>query len=378
MYKGGKGMDKYPLIRKCLVVGIILLFVGTGIIPAIAQDTEKPSLPSSKGNILYVGGNGLNNYTKIQDAINASENGDTVFVFHDSSPYYENLLVDKSVTLFGEDKQTTIIDGNEQGSGVADVVHISADGVTIQGFTICNGSIESGSQTNYHCGIEIRSDSNTIKDNIIVDNYFGIQFGGLTETLKRDWRDWSKNNVIEGNIIINNIGAGVHVMYGCDSIITRNTISLDHEGILLDYEGCNNLISYNTVFSNNVGIVMSDETNTTIRQNNITDNVLGIENWYSNKYTIVENNIFNNEKNAQITTCNIGLLWHWMSNEWDRNYWGEPTRRPVAIRGTCDLVGLNILLIDIIGMQPKHAFSFPINKLDRNPAQQPYDILVIS
>jgi hypothetical protein len=35
--------------RKCLVVGVILLFVMTGIIPGIAQDIKKPFLPTSKG-----------------------------------------------------------------------------------------------------------------------------------------------------------------------------------------------------------------------------------------------------------------------------------------------------------------------------------------
>ena len=33
-------MDMFPLSRKCLAVGIILLFVGTCIIPAIAQDIK--------------------------------------------------------------------------------------------------------------------------------------------------------------------------------------------------------------------------------------------------------------------------------------------------------------------------------------------------
>jgi len=50
-------MDKYPLIGKGLAVGIILLFVGTCIIPSTAQDTGKP-LPISRGDWLYVGGSG--------------------------------------------------------------------------------------------------------------------------------------------------------------------------------------------------------------------------------------------------------------------------------------------------------------------------------
>jgi len=42
-------MDTYPLLMKGLVIGIILLFIGTGIIPSTAQDTEKTSLPTSTG-----------------------------------------------------------------------------------------------------------------------------------------------------------------------------------------------------------------------------------------------------------------------------------------------------------------------------------------
>jgi len=44
-------MDKYPSIRKCLVVGIILLFVGTCIIPSTAQEAEKSSLVQPNNNL---------------------------------------------------------------------------------------------------------------------------------------------------------------------------------------------------------------------------------------------------------------------------------------------------------------------------------------
>ena len=120
--------------RKCLAVGIILLFVGTCIIPAIAQDIEKSSSPTSRGNWLYVGGSGPGNYTRIQDAINASSDGDTVFVYNGT--YYENVVVDKSINLIGEDKNITIIDGN----GSRDVILLTrfSEGVTINGFTIQN------------------------------------------------------------------------------------------------------------------------------------------------------------------------------------------------------------------------------------------------
>ncbi len=80
-----------------VVVGIISLFICIGIQPVIAY--ENPINPSSKGNILYVGGSGPGNYTKIQDAIDNARYGDTVFVYDYSSPYYENLVIHKSINL---------------------------------------------------------------------------------------------------------------------------------------------------------------------------------------------------------------------------------------------------------------------------------------
>lgn len=45
------------IIRKGLIVGIILIFIGVDIIPSSAQNREKPSLPMSRSNWLCVGGN---------------------------------------------------------------------------------------------------------------------------------------------------------------------------------------------------------------------------------------------------------------------------------------------------------------------------------
>ena len=57
--------------------------------------TENKLKPLFNGNTLFVGGIGLNNYTKIQDAIDNSSDGDSVYVFDDSSPYFENLVINK-------------------------------------------------------------------------------------------------------------------------------------------------------------------------------------------------------------------------------------------------------------------------------------------
>ena len=103
-------------------------------------------IDSFSGNIYYVGGHG--NYKKIQDAINDAQDGDTVFVF--AGMYYENVVVDKSINLIGEDRNTTVIDGGKKG----DVVKVDADCVTICGFTVRNSKDH---YSNY--GIKMNSNS---------------------------------------------------------------------------------------------------------------------------------------------------------------------------------------------------------------------------
>ncbi len=84
--------------RKWLAIGIILLFVGVTIAPVMAQNIEK-SQSTSRGNWLYVGGSGPGNYTRIQDAINDTFDGDTVFVF--SGIYHEYIRVNNIYQIIG-------------------------------------------------------------------------------------------------------------------------------------------------------------------------------------------------------------------------------------------------------------------------------------
>ncbi len=168
---------KKSLYKKGLVLGIMLLLVGAGTIPSIGGiNIERRDLQENNaffrnfnplGNILYVGGDGLGNYSSIQSAIDYARNGDTVFVYDDSSPYIENVVVDKTINLIGEDKNTTIIDGNLSG----DVINISANWVNISGFTIQN----SGDIPLTNAGLWFNGVSNcTIKRSNFDQCYIGI------------------------------------------------------------------------------------------------------------------------------------------------------------------------------------------------------------
>ena len=118
--------------------------------------------------LTYTEGTGENNYTKIQNAIDNASDGDTVFVFRYSSPYCENLIVDKSIILIGENRDTTIIDNHR----IGDIINIIKDGVTINSFTFANASTVWGGIA---YGMKISSNNNKIINNKITDNFWGIK-----------------------------------------------------------------------------------------------------------------------------------------------------------------------------------------------------------
>ena len=92
------------------------------------------SIVSATGKTWYVGSGPGNDSTTIQGGINLAGTGDTVYVYNGA--YFENVLVNKTVDLIGESRENVIVDG----SGSGEVVKVTANGVSIDTFTITNGS----------------------------------------------------------------------------------------------------------------------------------------------------------------------------------------------------------------------------------------------
>jgi parallel beta-helix repeat protein len=211
------------MIKKWLAIGIILLFVGTCIVPAIAQDTEK-SQSSSRGNWLYVGGSGPGNYTRIQDAIDNASDGDIVYVYHGT--YFENVNINKSISILGEERNTTIV------IGYFFIIHYK---VTIDNFTIRNGS----SWQEYSLFIS----SYCIISNCIVSNYWNIGIGIYP----------GSNNIIQSCFVYNCI---------------RGLEMIGYEV----YRTGNNTISSCNFSNNDLGIIYETPENNTIIHNNFFKN----------------------------------------------------------------------------------------------------------
>ncbi len=262
--------------KQSLAIGIIFLSIGTCVIPAIAQVTEKP-LQSSIGNWLYVGGSGPGNYTRIQDAIDNASDGDTIYVY--VGLYVESILINHSIDLIGEDKNTTIIDGNDTFS--VNTITIDTDNVSVSNFTIQNGGSD---------GVEIFSCNNTISNNIITRNGYGVSLFGHA----------IKNNVIISNQIRYS-HMGLDIEGGEKTIVTNNFIQDCSQGIELKGTECNK-ISYN-IFKNATDFELYDVTNSTI-ENNIFISSGTILLRFA-KYIEIKNNTFIDSKGIEIKYGNI-------------------------------------------------------------------------
>lgn len=147
-------------------------------------------------------------YATIQGAVDAANPGDTILV--SAGTYYENLTINKSLALFGEDPNTTIIHGN----GAWYVVKVTADDVTIGKFTIRNGS---------YVGIWlIGACNNSIIDNKIRDNrnsypyYFPTGIGFMLTA--------SNSNRISRNLLKDNWMVGFEIQGSHDNIIEHCVI----------------------------------------------------------------------------------------------------------------------------------------------------------
>jgi len=217
----------------------------------------------NSGNILYVGGSGLNNYTSIQDAIDAASDDYTIFVYSESSPYYENIIIDKSIQLIGEDRDFTAINGSMLNSSL-DTVTITADNVHINGF-----SLNYNPGDYYQAAILIIGDYATVSNcKIYNNNWIGISMVGssnsqifdcelynnlvaihMIDSSENEIRDClcyensddillfqnAHNNQIVNCTCIGNGFSGIHIQLSSGNIVVNCTIYNGYEGIGLAY-----------------------------------------------------------------------------------------------------------------------------------------------
>lgn len=242
-----------------------------------------------EGKTLIVQTDGDGNYTHIQDAIDAATLGDIIYVL--LGVYYENLVVNKTISLVGEDKNTTIINGNNSGYYT---VFIQDSGVNISGFTIQNSTV------GVYVGGNKSINNTMIRNNIINNNKGGIFLG-----------NFSNNNVISKNIITNNSGEGIRLFRSFNNVIYENNITnQENFAIALWESSYSNVISQNTILNNENGICLkrwSDDN--FVSENIITENKKsGIFLSYSYRNALSGNNICNNSNGIYLEDSSENVI----------------------------------------------------------------------
>ena len=161
-------------------------------------------------------------FPTIQAAIDASSPGDSVLVH--PGIYFENISVQKSITIISSDgPESTIIDGGQSGHVVC-MGAGSAVNTRLQGFTIRNGSAFDGAGIYCNCNA-------IIQDNIIEYNETLSEGHGAGIFVRSDIDLLSLT--IEENVFRNNIvhgdygseppgGGGIYLQFMVDAMVLNN------------------------------------------------------------------------------------------------------------------------------------------------------------
>ncbi len=310
-------------------------------------------------------------YATVQEAIDASNEGDTVFV-KKGTYYNQTLIVSKSISLLGEDPKTTILQApnieyiktkkepnnkptftllNSKTSTInflppiTIVIQIEANDVTITGFTITNaytGIIGDGNGTKIinniirvsNNGLSVSGFYKTIAHNNITGSIQGIQFSGSFSSITGNniapsmaGIDLSgSSNTVSENSIIGSNGHGIEVN-GDSNIISNNSLVDDSAGITLK-TGLGNIVSGNNITENwSKGIWIYQSSNNVVYKNFIANNVkdysgYGISltglNHNAENNTFYHNTLINNTHHFRTEAPYFVNYW---DNGYEGNYW---------------------------------------------------------
>jgi len=250
-------------------------------------------------------------YSTIQEAINAPETLDGHKIFVASGIYYEHVTINKALSLIGEDRSTTIIDGN----GMGKVVYVTANNVEVRNFTIRNGAFGLWLDNSYNSkiisnnfqnglyGIRLYHSRNSeiIGNNICGYTWFGIEIKESSNTTLRDnsMIENEYNFGVNGNSLfdfINNIDVsntinGKPVYY----LINQHDITIDgstfQEIGYLGLVNSTNIKVKNLNVQNNIqGILFAFTTNSSINDVNAKNNWNGIFIVHSSNISVNKNN----------------------------------------------------------------------------------------
>jgi parallel beta-helix repeat protein len=240
-------------------------------------------------------------YSTIQEAVNSYATCDGHTVFVKAGVYNENVYVGKAISLVGEDKETTVICGDNNNTALT----IYRGGVNVTGFTIRDGgnatsglgggihlteayncSISGNTVTACNFGVYLQdSGNNTLRNNNIFANLYN--FGVSGNRLSDYVNDVDSSNTVDGKPIcywVNEHDREVPSDVGYVAVVN-----------------CTGVTVKNLQMSNNYnGLVISSTRNSVIADNSLTNNWEGIRFDFSSDNVLYGNDMHDNEYNFLI------------------------------------------------------------------------------
>ena len=268
------------------------------------------------------------NYSSIQAAIDNADNGGTIYV--SSGLYYEHITVNKSVTLVGENKYNTIIDGMGNGT----IFSVTADEVSISYFTIQN----CGCSCQDRYGFHVRAYRHNI--NITDNNMAGIPVGGQPGILSNAIKlDLDQEILIEHNNITQSVDWCILITSSSRVQVLENSI-VDNWAEARIEDSTEIVFSGNNVSSNPNGVDIINCSGSTLIGNIFSSNHgSGISFSRSRNNLVLHNSFVGNGRHASNT---LGSANSW-NNSAEGNYWSNYT----GVDANLDGIGEPVHLIDI-------------------------------
>jgi parallel beta-helix repeat protein len=261
-------------MQRKIWVSVVIMILIVSFVPIIIEIAQ-----TRASTIIEVDDDGGKDYKTIQEAVDAAQPGDIVFVYNGT--YNENIFIDKTINLTGISRDNTTINGTD--------IVISVDGadyINITGFTIKTGGT-AGIRFNY-------SNNSLIMNNRVEENDYGIQILRSNDTI-------IKNNIVSNNSLYD----GIYVSESRNTTIENNDcINNNGRGIYLRRESSNTKIIGNNVSENRHGIYISDLSNNNTIINNIILSNTGTVAWaaglsiYASFGNLIVNNSILNNKNG--------------------------------------------------------------------------------
>ena len=207
-------------------------------------------------------------YSSIQAAINASNPGDTVFVRNGT--YHEQIGVDKAITLIGESRQSTIIDGNGSDPNQF-VLYI---------YGVSNTTVENLKVENAEHGLGVGPDANYTKiRNVTLQNNRNNLWVGFASMLQNTTVDIDESNTVDGGkpicFWVNRENAQVPSNAGYVALIDCTNVTVQGPALTKD------------------GMILVNLTNCLVQNVSVTGAETPLSTWGMENCTI-QNSLFNN------------------------------------------------------------------------------------